>query len=109
MANLQTLIPYLEQGFTLGSVASSRDTLTPQSRNQITWQKAETRERRFPAKDYTLAEVRALHSIWDWGIVFLDEHKVEHLVTQIQDIEQAIQEKRPHTVYGIEPKWGRAT
>jgi hypothetical protein len=102
MANLQTLIPYLEQGYTLQ--CANGETLTPQSSREVQWQRPETKERYFWPKDYSLNEVRAMRPIWDYGVVFLDENKHPLVITRLEAIEQAVQEKRPHATFGKEPK-----
>jgi hypothetical protein len=106
MAPLQQLIPYLRKGYTLQ--AANGETLTPSVSSSrqlvITSARPETKERVFWPQEHALGEISLRGSIWDHGVVFLDENKKPVVLTRIEAIEQAVQEKKPHTTFGREPK-----
>ncbi len=65
MSTLSELLPYLEQGATLRS--SRGESLRPLPGGRIEYFRA--RGFRFEPEVVSMAEVRAIHDLWDWSVI----------------------------------------
>ncbi len=95
MATLESLLPFLCQGYTLQSVRG--EVIRPLSGSNVEWLKA--KGYRFEPEKYTLAQMASMHDMWDWSVLFVDPGGKPYGLTTVGEIEQAIQNGIPGTSY----------
>lgn len=116
MANLISLIPYLEKGIMLRGGVFAHDTLTPEQHNET----VRVRHDRYLMEGefadphyYSLDDLKALNVrtpspsrsnepewyVEDWGVVFVNGGSEYHL-TDLQEIDKTIRENTPRFIFG---------
>jgi hypothetical protein len=98
MAHLSELIPYLEKGCTLR--CDTGDMLIPDKDGSFALIKPETEKRYYEPEYFSLAGVKKIRSLWEWGVVFLDEKGKEYTLTDLAEIDSAIEQGRKRSIFG---------
>ena len=98
MASVKMLIPYLEQGLTLGG--GFAETLTPDRHGGIEWHREAAPGRPADSQYYRPGEFGQFHSVWDWSVQFLDASGKEYGLSDIGQIDAALKEHRSRYIYG---------
>jgi hypothetical protein len=104
MARLSELVKYLEQGYSLQCVTGTR--LIPEKWGGqviVFSQRQETRERVHRPEQNSLAEIRGMPTVWEYGVLFLNAQGLEYRLDNLAAIEEAIQNNTPHPTWGQLP------
>lgn len=105
MARLFELVPYLEKGYSLECVTGTK--LIPERWGKqvlVFSHRQETKERIYKPEQLSLAEIRGMSTVWEYGVLFLNEQGLEYRIENLVQIEAAIQNNTPHLTWGLLPK-----
>lgn len=104
MARLFELTPYLEKGYSLQCVTGTR--LIPEMWGchvVVFSHRKATKERVHRETQLSLAEIRGMNMIWEYGVLFLNSLGQEYRIDSLAEIETAIQNNTPHRSWGQLP------